>query len=300
MLSYTKEYYVLALILFTPFLAQSQTKLYKNLGKFYITQLASAPFPHPGRTNGYIYQGEIYSAKQHYNDSSVAIFIPKSFKATSQTNFVVYFHGWRNNIDSACSRFRLIEQFSKSNKNAVFIFPEGPKNAPDSFGGKLEEKDGLKNLISDVQTFLSDSAGINKAKIGKIILAGHSGAYRVISFCLDHGGLIANISDVVLFDALYARTEIFLKWIKNYDKHFVDIYTDNGGTKSESRNLMHQMDSLDIAYINIEETSLTEKDLSDNKFIFIHSDLAHNQVISERNQFRKFLQTSLQSYGQEY
>ena len=71
---------------------------------------------------------------------------PKDLSTTEKINFVVYFHGWNNNIDSACAQFDLIEQFCESNKNAIFVFPEGPKNSPDSFGGKLEEKDGLEKL----------------------------------------------------------------------------------------------------------------------------------------------------------
>ena len=286
-------YFLIALVFYNPVMAQHQNEAFKNLGNFYIVKLASAPFPHPDRANGHIYQGQLYSAKQHYNDSSVAIFIPKDFKLTSQTDFVIYFHGWRNNIDSACTRFRLIEQFSESKVNSIFVFPEGPRNAPDSHGGKLEETNGLKNLISDVQTFLSDSAGIRNTKIGHIILAGHSGAYRVISFCLEHGGLADNISAVLLFDALYGRTEIFLQWIKNYNRHLVDIYTDKGGTKAESENLMQQLDSLNIPYIKLDEAELTEDALSKNKRIFIHSDLVHNQVIAERNQFLLFIKTSL-------
>ena len=183
------------------------------------------------RKNGHDYDGKTYSVQEHYNDSSVAIFIPKGFNQTEKINFMVYFHGWNNNIDSACAQFDLIEQFSESNKNAIFVFPEGPKNSPDSFGGKLEEKDGLKNLIDDVLKYLSENAKFKTAKVGNIVLAGHSGAYRVISFCLMRGGLIQNISDVILFDALYGQTEKYVHWIENFKGRFINIYTDNGGTK---------------------------------------------------------------------
>jgi hypothetical protein len=258
----------------------------------FVPQFSSAPFPHPNRINGHVYDGNTYSAKEHYSDSSVAIFIPKGFKTTETIDFVVYFHGWNNNIDSACTQFDLIEQFSESNKNAIFVFPEGPKNSPDSFGGKLEEKDGLKNLIDDVLNFLKKKEKIESTKVGNIILAGHSGAYRVISFCLMRGGYTNNITDVILFDALYGQTEKYVHWIENFNGRFINIYTENGGTKEETENLMDDLTGWKIPYFSTEESKLKLSDLSSNRLIFIHTDLTHNEVITTRKQFWDYLKTS--------
>jgi hypothetical protein len=278
--------------------SQSLTERYHHLGEMFVPQFSSAPFPHPNRINGHVYDGNTYSAKEHYSDSSVAIFIPKGFKPTEKINFVIYFHGWNNNIDSACAQFDLIEQFCESNKNAIFVFSKGPKNSPDSFGGKLEEKDGLKNLIDDVLKYLNENAKLNSNKVGNIILAGHSGAYRVISFCVMRGGLTANISDVILFDALYGQTEKFVHWIEKFKGRFINIYTENGGTKEETENMMRELDAWGISYLEKEETELNLNDLKNNRLIFIHTDLTHNEVISTRNQLRDYLRTSkLSSIG---
>ena len=272
--------------------SQPLTERYKHLGQMFVPHFASAPFPHPDRMNGHIYDGKTYSAKEHYSDSSVAIFIPKCFKKTEKIDFVIYFHGWNNNIDSACAQFDLIEQFCESNKNAIFVFPEGPKNSPDSFGGKLEEKDGLKNLIDDVLKYLSENTNLKSTKVGNIILAGHSGGYRVISFCLLRGGLTPNISDVILFDALYGQTEKFAHWIENFNGRFINIYTDNGGTKEETESLMDDFDAWEVPYFKTEESQLNIDDLKSNRLIFIHTDLTHNEVISVRKQLRDYLKTS--------
>lgn len=273
-------------------LSQPLTETYQHLGVMFVPQFSSAPFPHPDRMNGHIYDDKTYSYLEHYSDSSVAIFIPKEFKPEEETNFVIYFHGWNNNIDSACIQFKLIEQFCESKKNAVFVFPEGPKNSPDSFGGKLEGKDGLKNLIDDVLKYLNENRKLNSTKAGNIILTGHSGAYRVISFCLMRGGLTKNISDVILFDALYGETEKFSHWIENYTGRFVNIYTDNGGTKDETESLMDDLNGWQIQYFNTAESQLSLENLKNNRLVFIHTDLTHNEVISKKNQFRDFLKTS--------
>ncbi len=272
--------------------SQSVADKYSRLGEMFIPEFKSAPFPHPGRADGHIYEGVTYSFEEHYNDSSVAIFIPDFFKETAKTNIVVYFHGWNNNIKKACDKFQLIEQFYNSNKNAIFVFPQGPKNSRDSFGGKMEDKDGLKHLVTDVLTYLKEAGKLTSTEPGNIILAGHSGAYRAISFCVERGGLTKNISDVILFDALYANTDKFVQWIKNFNGRFINIYTDRGGTKEESENLMKNLGAWQIPYFQTEEKELKTDDLKENRLIFIHTDLSHGEVISVRQQLQNFLKTS--------
>ena len=273
--------------------SQPLTERYKHLGEIFISKLTSAPFPHPNRINGHIYNNQTFSYQEHYSDSSVAVFIPKGFTPTMNTNIVVYFHGWYNNIDSACAQFKLIEQFYESNKNAIFVFPEGPKNSPDSFGGRLEEKNGLSYLIGDVLKYLGEKGKLNSSKIGNIILAGHSGAFRVLSFCLMRGGLTQHISDVILFDALYGQTEKYVHWIENFKGRFINIYTDGGGTKSETENLMNDFNGWGISYFKGEENETKQVDLLNNRLIFIHTDLTHNEVIATRKQFLNYLTTSM-------
>ncbi|MFA6977943.1 MAG: hypothetical protein WC209_01365 [Ignavibacteriaceae bacterium] len=292
MKSKTLLFFILVLVSINDLLSQSVAERYKNFGQIFLPQFSSAPFPHPKRLDGHSYKNQSFSFQEHYADCSVLIFVPKGFRPTQSTNIVVYFHGWYNNIDSACAQFKIIEQFSESNKNAILVFPEGPKNSPDSFGGKLEEKDGLKNLVTDVLKFLKKKRITTTAKVGNIILAGHSGAYRAIAYSVEQGGLTKNISNVILFDALYAETEKFLNWIQNYGGKFINIYTDNGGTVEETEKLMNDLDSMKIPYLKAGEKELTQIQLVNNRLIFIHTDLSHNEVIATRHQFRDYLKVS--------
>jgi hypothetical protein len=156
----------------------------------------------------------------------------------------------------------------------------------------MEEKDGLKNLVADVLRYLKAQKKISHATAGNIILAGHSGAYRVIAYCLMRGGLTPNISDVFLFDALYGHTEKYAYWIDRFSGRFINIYTNAGGTKNETENLMADLDGWKIPYRMFEDTVVTQNDLTTNKVIFIHTELLHNEVIATKNQFRDFLSTS--------
>lgn len=280
-----------------PWLASAAPDLeetYAAQGRLIVASFASAPFPHPTRADGHVYQGKSYPAKDHYSDSSVALFIPKGFRETGQVDFVIHFHGWNNSVAGTLATFHLVEQLVASGKNAVLVVPEGPHNAPDSFGGKLEDTDGFRRFMDEVVATLRARAGF-RAKdfsVGRIILSGHSGGYRVIAGILDRGGLAKNADEVWLFDALYGRADSYLKWSDRTHGRLLNIYTDGGGTKAESEKLMTQLTARGTALLAGEEAALAAEKLKSSQFVFIHTDLGHNDVLDKRNQFMLFLQTS--------
>lgn len=279
-----------------PLISQSLLDKYKKFGELLITELHSAPFPHVKRMAGHKYDNNNYSFEDHYNDSTVLIFIPKEFKPKQENDFVVHFHGWYNNVDSILHQFKLIEQFYESDKNAILIVPQGPKNAPDSFGGKLEDENRFHDLIVEITELLYQKEIISTKQIGNIILSGHSGAYRVISYILMRGGLTDKIKEVFLFDGLYGQIEKYVYWLDHFKGKFINIYTKDGGTKDPSESLMQCFDAWEIPYISKNENEIGNQDLIDNRIIFIYSDLGHNEVIHVRSQFMKFLKASSLEY----
>jgi len=264
------------------------------LGTLLVTQFVSAPFPHPSRAAGHQYQGEFFPAAGHYSDSTVAMFIPKQFRAMDTIDFVVHFHGWNNTVAGTLEQFQLIEQLSASGRNAILIVPEGPHNAPDSFGGKLEDTNGFKVFMDEAVATLRSSGALVKTnfEIGSIILSGHSGGYHVMAAILDHGGLAGKIKEAWLFDALYGGTGSFIAWQKTRNGRLLDIYTDHGGTKEETETLMELCRTNGINFFAAEETNAVAQNLLTNKIIFLHTDLTHNEVIFRRDEFRRFLQTA--------
>ena len=282
------------LILALPILAFAQrtNQLYSEYGELLFTQLPSAPFPHPKRAEGHTYANQFFPADKHYNDSSVAIFIPRGYRRTGKVDLVVHLHGWWNNIDTTLERYRLPQQVAESGKNVILVVPEGPRNAPDSFDGKFEDPGGLKRFIGDVIAYLFRESKIKTHKLGNVILTGHSGGYHGISFALLRGGMPEKISEVYLFDALYGQTEKFSYWIDHYKGKLVAIYTDSGGTKGETESLMEDLDGWKIPYLAKEEGSLTQADLRSHRLVFIHSDLEHDMVVQARMEYRDYLKAS--------
>jgi hypothetical protein len=260
-------------------------------GKIIRFSSANAMFPDTARANGHDYNGKHYAALTNYSDSSILIFIPEGFSAGKKINFVYWFHGWMNNIDSACVNYRLLEQFTAAKRNAVFVFPQGPKNAPDSYGGKLERAEIFQGLMKEVISQLAANKVIRPVKkfdINQydITLAGHSGAYRVISSIINK----SPVNEVILFDAMYGGNDAYLQWLSIPDHRFINIYTKNGGTFDNSYFIMRKLnDSLHIPFVSINEDAVNEDILRKNKKIFIFSLSAHNDVITTNNNWERFL-----------
>ena len=267
---------------------------YASYGELIITQLASAPFPHPKRAEGHQYKDQFFSAKDHYADSSVAIFIPKGFRETGAIDFVVHFHGWQNEITNVLRQYQLAEQFVESGRNAVLVVPQGPRNASDSFGGKLEDPDGFRRFMEEVAATLREKSALKKKDfaLGRIILSGHSGGYQVISSILDRGGLTDHVKEVWLFDALYAQADKFLAWFNGGQGRLLNIYTENGGTKRETEVMMAGFKQRGTPFFAGKESELKPDDLRTNKLAFLYTALGHNDVVAKHKTFREFLKTS--------
>lgn len=265
-----------------------------NLGQLITKPFASAPFPHPKRAEGHTYKNEFFSAAEHYNDSTVAIFIPKGLHDTGAVDFVVHFHGWRNHVDEVLHRYQLLEQLVESGRNAVLVVPQGPRDAPDSFDGKLEDPDGFKGFMDEVVQTLRQKSALRRKDftIGSIILSGHSGGYRVMASVLDHGGMTDHVKEVWLFDALYAETDKFLTWFDKYHGRLLDIYTEHGGTKEETQNLMAALKQRGAPFFSGDETKESPSQLSTKGPIFLFTTLEHDEVLQKHHTFRKFLESS--------
>lgn len=262
-----------------------------QLHQFKITS-SNTSFPDTGRLNGHLYNDRLYSAADHYSDSSVIIIIPTNFTANKKVDLIFWFHGWNNNIDSALTGYGLSRQFGESQINAVLVLAETARDAPDSYGGKLEQKNTFSKLVNSVLENLVRTHVISATvRMGNVIVAGHSGAYRVMANILQNGNVPVN--EVILFDALYADTDKFLTWLTAAPDHrFIDIYTDNGGTIDETKDLMNRIKNLKTPADSLEETELTPAIIQNNKIIFIHTLHEHNNIIQRPDNFKLFIENN--------
>ena len=249
-------------------------------------------FPDSTRNNGLVYNNELFTAAAHCTHSSILIVLPDIYKPPKKVNIVCWFHGWFNNIDSANQRFELAKQFMASNVHAILLIVQGAKNAPDSYGGKLEQPDIFARLINDVFANLKKTNSIfTNATPGNIVLAGHSGAYRVMAHITAKGGL--PINKILLFDGLYSETDKYISWMQLNQQHrFVNIYTNEGGTMNESILMMQQLNNKKKPFYFTEEINLQKTGLKNNSILFIHNNQQHNDIINNPDNFKLLLQSS--------
>lgn len=266
---------------------------YSVSGRLMRMSLASAPFPHPQRQNGYFYEGDYYPLRGHYDDDSVAVFVPNGYRPGERVDLVFYFHGWDRDVADVIRSYQVIEQFVRCGKNAILVLPEGPKHARDSFGGKLEEDGGFKNLVGDILSELKREGMIASDAPGRFVLAGHSGGYRVISSILTNGGLSENVKEVFLFDALYGEVAAFADWQARQNGKIIDIYTEEGGTQEESRDFMEELDRSRVSYLASMDSEIADQDLRDHRLLFLFSRSGHDEVVYETDAFCRFLSASV-------
>lgn len=191
--------------------------------------LKNSPFPHSSRLNGHAYKDLVFTFAVNYSDSSAIIFIPKGYKTiNAQNDIIIHFHGWNNEVLNVMHDFNMLPQLYKSGKNAILVLVQGPKNAMDSAGGKLEERNGLKRFVSEILDDLKADNKILTNNLGQLIISAHSGGYRPAILGLVNGGLQKNIKEIFLFDAFYDLTDNLVPWLKaDKENKLRSIYTDH-------------------------------------------------------------------------
>jgi len=265
-------------------------------GQIIYHEFPSAPYPHPSRANGYTkktgHDVMLYSVEDHYSDPTVGIFIPSTFKPTDTTNYIVHFHGWNHHVAVVFKEYNLPHELVMSKANAILIVPQLPRDAPDSGGGKLElDQDGLRNLLTDVTAFLQAQHKITSSTLGKVVITAHSGGFKTAGAVLHRGGLADHITDCILFDASYGSHEYFTEWVAASPSHrLVSFYTDH--LAPENQTIMGLLGKANIKYIQLPESDLSAAALASRTPFFMHTNLAHDDVVAKHDFFSLTISTS--------
>jgi hypothetical protein len=252
--------------------------------------LRHALFPHPSRAQGYTYAEspadsttrKFFPRHPHYDDSTAVVIIPRGYHPVHGRNdLIIHFHGWWNEVDSVRKSFSLAKQLAASRKNAILVLAQGPHQAPDSHGGKMEDEGGLRRLVEEILRILKTENKIADDKIGRVILSAHSGGYRPTAFAVEKGGLAKNIRELFLFDAFYGHYEKFIPWLKqNRQNHLRSIYTEH--LADEHQEFMEMLAKENLKY--------AERLAAGAQIALMPTTVCHNCVMDEN--FRKWLEVS--------
>ena len=261
-------------------------------GRLLLRPFATAPFPHASRADGYTSAAGRFPAAEHYRDSTVGLFVPTGFTPGDATDFVVYFHGHRNHVANAIPHFKLEAEVAKAGVNAVLVVPQGPYDVPDSGGGKLELDDGgLARFLADVAGFLRAEGLAKSDRVGNVVLAPHSGGYKVTASALHRGGLTDHVSDVLLLDASYGNLDWFVEYAKaRPDGRLVSFHTKHLDAKNAE--LAGLLDKAGVAHRDVKEADVSAAGLAARGVTFVSTTLPHDEVPSGKDYLAAALASS--------
>ncbi|MBX7244304.1 MAG: hypothetical protein K1X53_02325 [Candidatus Sumerlaeaceae bacterium] len=284
-------------------------------GEVGTAHLANAPFPDDSRTTGFVSKRGEFPLKDHYDDNTVVFAIPKGYKPGARTDLIFHFHGHTNEARKALAQFKLGEQLEASGRNVILIIPQGPKNAPDSSGGKLEKPGVFKAFAAECLKTLQHNKKIpDNSKLEHIILSGHSGGYRVLGMILEYGGVTPDVAELWLFDAAYGQWDELARPFasKNGTARLRSIFTDH--LAKSNLEIMSRLTLGGAGFAVVRDDQVTStgvpketfdaikfhspgaalgKDelpylLRNNRILFISTELSHSDVIMATRNFEVF------------
>ncbi len=243
-------------------------------GHHLVASFANAPFPHSSRS---------------YTDDRVMVSLPPNYRVGSEVDVLVHFHGHNGEILASDAWHLFRQQLRLAAKNVVLVQPQGPLLASDSGIGKLEEQDGLKNLLGEVLSLLvAEGAASQGAQIRKLALSGHSGGYFAIARCIEKGGMAAELAEVYLHDALYGQVAVFNAWARQAGHRLVSTYQGGGSPGQNSLALGQDLAAAGVAV----GWTLQAADLDQSSTTIARLDHAHSRIIRGRFTFERLLRRS--------
>jgi hypothetical protein len=241
-----------------------------------------------------------------WKDPTTRVFVPSHFRVLEdqRVDAVVHFHGHKTTALAAMKKHQLREQLDDSRQNAILIMPQGPVNAVDSSGGKLDRAGGLARFLAEVRTSLQRPE-VGKAlgaahlpggaRIGMVCASAHSGGFGVTARCLKHGG--HDISEVYLFDALYGEVAAYLEWVLERrdrsgarERHKLVSYYAGGKPKTNSLALIESLRARGVGVLHEErEGQLSRAELTRARAVFIRTAIDHSRLTYQSNALRDCL-----------
>ena len=244
-----------------------------------------------------------------WRDPTTLVFVPSHFRVLDdqKVDAVVHFHGHKTTAAEAMKKHQLREQLDDSRQNAILIMPQGPVQAVDSNGGKLDRPGGLARFLSEVRTTLQKPEAAKAlaaarlpatARVGAVCISAHSGGFGVTARCLKHGGY--DVNEVYLFDALYGEVAAYLEWVLERRsqsaarlRHKLVSYYAGGKPRSNNLALMKSLRSHGIDVLHEErEGQLSRAEITKGRAVFIRTAIDHSRLTYQSNGLRDCLYAS--------
>jgi hypothetical protein len=226
---------------------------------------------------------------------SALVYVPRNFDPTPPLSIIVYIHGFSNCVENIVrdaggectpgggtrAAYALTAQLEATGKNAILLAPEIDYDQSTGNPGNLGSADGFKALLTETLADLAGPLhGATVADVGTLIVASHSGGYQTAAGIASKGGI--PVEEIYLLDSLYGNIADFDAWAKavSAGKRFADVYTNGGGTLSNSQAMATRAQAwVPAAQLLDDRTTATLTDAEyAHELIFKLSGLTHDGV----------------------
>jgi len=242
--------------------------------------------------------GPFPAAGRPYTNNTTLVFVPKFFRSTGSVDMLVHFHGHHGMIEQKMVDHDLREQVFESGRNIVIAMPQGPENATDSSGGKLERRGAFQKFVQELIAVLRSpkatqelgaAALPRKARHGAIAISSHSGGYKVTAAILRHGGIA--VKEIYLFDSLYGDVATYADWIsaKVRGRKLISWYV----VETPARLNKQLIAKLRAAKVRVahetNEGTLSRGQLMNGRAVFIRTEIQHGRTPYKHHNLREAL-----------
>jgi len=173
--------------------------------------------------------------------------IPEGFRADEPWDLVVFLHGWSGCVNvlmhagpTGCvegigpqqTGWDLAGAFADANANALFLMPQLAFRRRDGSAGRFAEEGFVKAFVDAVAQRVDPWPAHPPQRV---VVMAHSAGFESALAWIRQSAI--PVDEVVLFDALYAGTEAFARWVGTEGRRLVSIHTGHGSTARQSRRL---------------------------------------------------------------
>lgn len=193
----------------------------------------------------------------------IHVFTPEGYDPRT-AGVLLYVHGYYTDVDGACRRHRLAEQFESSGRNALFVVPEAPRS-----GAERVHWGDLDALLATVE------ASGTVVPAGPRVALAHSGGFRTVEAWLDGGRL----DTIVLLDALYGAEPSLGRWLDDEGNHPWSLVLVGHDTSRRVERFARGYDDTVVLHGIPPKSAPPER--GDDRLVVVRSETGHMELVTQ-------------------
>jgi hypothetical protein len=211
----------------------------------------------------------------------VVVHVPSRLDAKAQVHWLIMLHGF-----SSCARvlmgsdkvacqsggptqhgYGLARIHEAAASNSLLIVPQLAYLKRDAHAPRFEQRGGFSSFVRELRSLLKGVADPKQAPASITLLA-HSAGYAAAAAILQDSAAFdqSEVKNLVLFDALYARWDVFARWLAaGTGRRIISLHTHNRDTSfgnEQLARLLRGVPGLRIELVDTRHRDIPEQQLA--------------------------------------